>query len=538
MLLMACAICQIALTLYFNIFEAKNHIGIDSSWEYLKVIIAGKENSLFPISSMHGTTHPEIERLLVAVPLYKISGNLFLAYGLSNMIITLLSVYLLFKITKALGYATPTIMIIINLFLCPYLSNGYDVQNELGYYECVNGFSGYYNILVLTFLLVIYYFVSEIGKKRTVIGILSFISLVYISLCKGLGIIVWLGVPIVIYVLLDVFAQNDCAVLKKRKNLASISFIVAMLLGRVLGAVIGLEYLDEGTYWITVTDFYKNLGNILLGFALMLGGIPGQGAYRSPTSFSGLVYGFGILIALVFYVAVTYIIIRALREFYKSIREKEYSDFYEKYDTDLFLGLIIVSTILVFAFVTPYKIGDIFSVRYLILPGVAGFILIGRLIEQINERFLIKRVMTILLFICMVGLDLYSAYFIKTSDNSGLMVDELLASIDEYDADLIYFWDTGKTLLDTERVIRVVDTNRIYKCISNVDELENFGDYKYYDDSTEYNGHTMMILLKDDIDSLSEYTEGYTMVDEVGKYVLYYSEDNPIDLKNIVSNWK
>ena len=94
LLLLACAFCQIVLTTYFTIFEGKIHMGIDSSWEYLKVMVAAKEGVIFPSAFVNTTTHPEFERLILAVPLYKLTGNVFLAYGLTNLVINLLTVFL------------------------------------------------------------------------------------------------------------------------------------------------------------------------------------------------------------------------------------------------------------------------------------------------------------------------------------------------------------------------------------------------------------------------------------------------------------
>ena len=47
--LFLCALCEFIIIQYFNIFEAKEHLGIDSSWEYLKAEVLTKEGGIFPI---------------------------------------------------------------------------------------------------------------------------------------------------------------------------------------------------------------------------------------------------------------------------------------------------------------------------------------------------------------------------------------------------------------------------------------------------------------------------------------------------------
>ena len=45
-LLVVSIVTQIMIILYFNIFEADIHLGIDSSWDYLKTMVVGKMVSI------------------------------------------------------------------------------------------------------------------------------------------------------------------------------------------------------------------------------------------------------------------------------------------------------------------------------------------------------------------------------------------------------------------------------------------------------------------------------------------------------------
>ncbi len=526
----ACAICQLILTFYFTAFQGQEHMGIDASWEYLKGIVAAKEGSLYPASVMHGTTHPEFERMILVLPFYKLIGNIFVAYSLSNLIFTLISILLISIISENFKFNMSVKLLLINMFLCPYLANGYKVANELGYHESVNGFAAYYNVLIIAFFLILLYFTGdECNKKISWLGILTCFVIAYVAMCKGMGIFIWVGLPIILFLLIQMFVKNDIKVFTQTKSIYLILFVAAMFVGRIIGGILGFEYLDSDSMWVNAGEFMKNLGNLLLGFPLMLGGIPDAGITRNPASLFGFVYCFGIVISFVLYLAVIYWLVMTV----KKAKESETMD-----ENILFLLVIFFTAIFMFAFLAPYIIGDSFSVRYLIIAALAGFFMIGLFIQSLDERLLFRQFGVVALFVSIACMDLYSDYFLAISDNSAWCVDELLSAVEKTDAGLVYFWDNGKTLVQPERVIRVIDDSRVYKCVSNGDTLENFGDYKYYDDSTQYEGATVMVVLQDDIAAPENVMEQYELIDTIGDYGIYYCDNNPVDFKNMVSNWK
>lgn len=523
-ILLGCSFCQLLLTTYFNIFEGKEHMGIDASWNYLKVIVAAKEGGIFPKAYMSETTQPECERIFLAKPLYLLTNDVFLSYGVSTLIITIVCIFILWKIADNYNLDFIQRMIVVNMFLCPYLANGYNIQNELGYHEAINGFSAFYNVLILCILLVIWFVTAELdNKKIRVYGSVIGICLTYICVCKGLGILIWLGLPIILYILLQVVINNDCKLAIEGKNIFLLLFIVAMLCGRIIGGLFGLNYKDAAMNWVNASEYFKNIGNILTGFWLALGGLPDEGVERTVTSFTGGVYCFGIIISLVFTVSVVYWTVKTIAQ----LKEKNINDI-------LFLILIIISNIVAFSFLKPYAIAGTFSVRYLIPALLAGFVLTGCFIKECSYEYIYTRIGTSVLFISIVFMSLYSYYFLGITDNTKLKTDELLAEIDKTDAGIVYFWDNEKTLMETERIIRVIDPSRVYKSISYGNKLENFGDYSYYDNSEEYKGASIIVLLNEDEKEFGNLVADYKRVAEVDKYVVYYCDYNPIDLKHNV----
>lgn len=527
-LLVGCAVCQFILTQYFTIFEGQEHMGLDASWEYLKVIVANRENNWYSSQILHPTTQPEAERIPLVLLFYKLTEDIWLAFGIANITVTLLSIYVLWQIIRNLEFSYIQGLIIINLFLCPYLANGFNVANDLGYYSCVLGETPHMNIVVLGFLLLVWLSTKkELTKSTWTVFVCTIICTGYICLCKGLGYLVWCGVPILFFLAIRIFIKNDIKIILEWKNLMLLGVLFSMFVGRVCGGVLGFTYLDTGMNWITAANFFKNIGGIFLGYMLLVGGIPASGISRNPASFLGLVYVFGIIIFLVGLISFLYCLGNSI----KGIINDDKID-----TTKLFLEIIIVINTMEYMFLDTLYGADTFEVRYLLIAVLAGFILIGYYIKSLDDGLLYKKFGVTILFFSIVGMDLYSDYFLAITDNSSWNVDLVKSVIDSTDAGLVVFWDNEKEFIHTERVIRVIDADRVYKCISGGNTLEDFGDYAYYDDSTEYEGPTVLIVNEDDSIVSPYLLENYKELDTIGNMRILYCKYNPIDIMGSISS--
>lgn len=523
--LVGCLLCQLFITLYFNVFEAKEHMGIDVSWEYLKANIAFKERAFYPSDVINTTTQPMFERHILILPLYLIFKNVFVAYGLSSFFITVACLIVLYKIGTSLKLTLGQKLIILNLFICPFMANGFNIDNDLGYFVCVNGFGAMQNVSTLTILMVILSVVFDGNSKhKKIIEIATLASIVFIGVSKGTSLLVWIGVPMAIYIVTQVFIKNDIKFLISKTSIFMYASVVGVLLGRIIGGILGYQYLDSSVTWANASEIMKNLGNVLVGVPLLLGGIPGEGVERSPMSFIGLVYCFGLIMSIVLVVAILYFTVQTI----KAIIKEKSAD-----DRVLFLLVVFFANIAVYAFLVPYHVGATFEIRYLIPAIHAGFVLIGLFIKEIDDSLIIKKFGCVMLLISVIAMDLYSDYFLAITDNSQWQTDQLLAAIDDTDAGLVYFWDEEKYLVRPERVIRVIDSSRVYKSISYGNVLENFGDYKYYDDSKQYVGSTVLVTVAGQEPLEKAIMEQYELLENVGDYSVYYCSENPIDLESM-----
>ena len=236
-LLLFVAICQFFVTLYFNIFEADIHLGIDSSWDYLKTIIVAKNHGIYPLDAISDTTAPLIDRqFILAMPLYMIFKNINIAYAVTNVIFTGAIVYNIVRLMQGKEFSKTEILLVVNLFLCSFMLNDFAWQNDLGYFSVV------------------------------------------------LGMVAMLMLPLIISRFVITFVKNDWRILLKWQSLCVYAVTILIVIGRVLGGALGLTYRDSIENWVSAEKFWSNLGNQFLGYMLLSGGIPNLGVSISPIS--------------------------------------------------------------------------------------------------------------------------------------------------------------------------------------------------------------------------------------------------------------
>ncbi len=526
LLLAACAICQLMIIQYFNIFEAKEHLGIDSSWEYLKLSVISNEGGYFPKDLLSETTSPGTGKIfLIMAPINRLINNIWVSYGLGNLLITIFTIVILWCLMRRIEFDNITKLIVVNLFLCPYLANGYDIFNDLGYFSCGNGVPGYENMVILLLFLTLLILTYEKIEKRTVILILlTLVLFAYNGVSAGSSLIIFCGTPAVLYIMTKVFLKNDIKELVHWKSIFLCGINIATIIGAKIGSLAGLAYGDAAINWITAPEFFENIQHEFLAYMLLVGAVPKTGAYRRPTSLFGISYMFGLIIFVIIIVSVIY-------NFYRYIKGKLWMDNSE--DIRLFCISTIVIITLEFALLNTRAGEDIFETRYLLTSLLSCFIFVGYFIKELNDKLLFKKFGVIVLFMSILGMDLFSDYILAITDNSSFKVEEIQSVIEETDAKLVYVWDDGIDLIPTYDIIRVTDTDRVYKGVKESNILLTYGQYKYFDDSTEYNGPTILVTNEGNTSLPKDVMKRYSQIAKIDDILIYYANNNLIDLSEL-----
>ena len=428
-----------------------------------------------------------------------------------------------------IGFSNIEKLLVINLFLCPYMLNGYTLQNDLGYFSCVYGVVAYYNMMVLEFIMILRVLaLKEFKSKKTYIWIaVSLVAMCFTGASDGPVLIVMALVPAIAYVVIKALIENDKHVFVAWKSVYLYASFCAVAFGRVLGAVFNLPYQEDVRLWTTANQLWSNIGNLLCGYMMLLGAIPGSGREYSPLEMRGFCFVFGLIIFLVILISFMYWLIKLICAMVKHKKFNEHI---------LFLLAVVLVDFVEFSLVYTSYGEDIFETRYLIISTMAAFVLVGYFVKDLADSLLFKKFGVVVLFVAIIGCDLMSDYLYKINTNESWQVDEILDDIKTTDAGLVYTW--GKELTPIERCLRVYDNQRVYKAITKDFVLEDFGDYSVYDDSTQYQGPTILVVSKNEPAAPDEILKKYELISSNDQVDVYYCKSNPIDIQYWVSYGK
>ena len=517
------AVCQFAIILFFNIFEAKTHLGIDSSWDYLKTAVVANSGSIYPTSLFSETTAPLIDRLFIfALPLYKVTGNIWISYAIANLITTVLIIILIYSILKIKEYGIIEFLVVLNLFLCPYQLNEFAWMNDLGYFSCIHVMASVYSFRILGMLLAYrILLIDKINKKDIALIALSILLSVIFGIGSGMSMIAMFFLPLFLSRIVLTFVNNDLSYLANKNSLFVYASIISVGVGRVLGGALGLTYKDAIENWISADGFWSNLGNELVAFMLLLGAIPEVGVERSPMSLAGLSHVFGLVIFMAIVISFIYVIVSLM----KSVKEKEIDEFWAT--------LVTIVVVIIFEFsLLDTTYGDpIFEKRYLLTALVTGFFFVAYFINKTDKDSLFRGFCILIVTGTVILTDLISDYNYKRQGSEEFQMAAMVDLIDSTDAELVYAY--GDDTIIYERCIRVMDLDRYYKQIRDGGYLNTWGDYRYYDDSTQYVGPTILMVAEGGEKPSDEIMSKYQLLDTIHKISIYYSKDNPIDLEDM-----
>ena len=399
------AICQFAIILFFNIFEARTHLGIDSSWDYLKTAVVANSGSIYPTSLLSETTAPLIDRLFIfALPLYKITGNIWISYAIANLITTVLIIILIYKILKIKECSFTSFLVVLNLFLCPYQLNEFSWMNDLGYFSCIHVMASVYSFRILGMLLAYrILLIDKINKKEIALIAVSILLSVLFGIGSGMSMIAMFFLPLLLSRIVLTFINNDWAFLKNKKSLFVYASIISVGVGRVLGGALGLTYKDAIENWISADGFWSNLGNEIVAFMLLLGAIPEAGVERSPMSLAGLSHVFGLVIFVAIVISLFFVIVSLV----KSAKTKVLDEFWAT------LVTVVLATILEFSLLDTTYGDPTFEKRYLLTALVTGFFFVAFFINKTDKDSLFRGFCILVVTGAIILIDLVSDYNYK-----------------------------------------------------------------------------------------------------------------------------
>ena len=157
---------QFLITIYFNLMLLENHMGHDSSWSYLKAALMWNEKTITSDMWVEQTNIFLDSSMPLASLIYGVTGMLLPSYGLANNIIITLILICIDCIMREMNIELKGRLFALNLIICPYLTNGFNCRNDLGYFNDLISGPAFYSLRALIVLLIIREFIYIKNKGK------------------------------------------------------------------------------------------------------------------------------------------------------------------------------------------------------------------------------------------------------------------------------------------------------------------------------------------------------------------------------------
>ena len=514
-ILVLVAVLQFAVICYFNLTQLQQHIGYDTSTYYYTAIEMWEQKSLILSEWEYQTTLNIDSTAPLAAVLYGITGDIFNAYGMANIIITVIFILVLNAFLKKFPISTMSRVIGINLSLVLHFALHYNNANSLYYGDVLFIQNAAYNVktILALWLLIIAMDLNE-GKKNIPSIIGGVIMCGVSGFSSGYWILATVVLPLFLLQLTKMILDQDWkGWWKSRLNCFILASIAASLVGKMaVGVFLNYESKESLMTLISIEKFWKNLGSIWQGYLDLLTALPQDSGIEALT-FDGVCFGINFLFAAL-------IVIGALYSFRKKEYEKDYKE-------QVVLSVIVVD-LLIFIFMDTTYGSRFFEVRYLILLFLVGLQYFGKIFDLISTRINIHFLgLCTAAMLILINISSNMPYYKEKNNYDTLMT--IVHSLEKYDTSIIYTY--GDELIIDSRNLRVLDLSKIYKHIGPDKKVLHWGDTTKRDDLAHNYENIIVITEKNELENLEAIVnQELEVLETVEEYIFVCIKENPFDL--------
>ena len=509
-------VCQFAMLCYFNLTQMRNHVGYDSSWNFLRSALMWEEKAFFS-PTWSETTDLSLDNLLpVASLLYGLTGDILLSFGIANMMMVVLLLFFFWKILSRLDIRFNARMIALNLVICPYLTTGYNQFNDLGYFSNILSSASYYSVKVLFVLMIIYEFLQIVqDQKIGVLGWILWLVCLLSGFSSGVYLIVIMFIPYIAYESEMAAIRNDWKQLIRKESIFAYVCCAFVFAGKILAMVlIDFIALDSSRSWTSLENLWINFGAVVQGFMKLLQVLPVAENDQVVFSIRGSLRIFILTVFAIIVISTVSVIRRTM----KNLTDKK--------GASLFLVNIVLINFLIFGLFNVRYGTRIFEERYLVTTFFTVVLIVALFFNGLDDRGVLSTMLSLAMTGSILMVDVHSDINYLEMTNDEWQIDEIQALAESQGAGIVYFW--GDELTVVGRTLRACDLNRIYKELPDGGGWYiHWGDYTTYDNNEEYGGTTMLICPREKQLVPERVLAEYTLLAELDQVEVYVSDHNP-----------
>ncbi len=517
---------QAVFIIYTNLFGIPETMDNDTAKLFVHAIEMWRNKTAFIPSWINQTTLEIDCPLFLAVFIYGITGNIYISFGIADIVLTVLLLYTVYRILKRLNIKNEVILFTFLLILIPY-SFG-----QLLYYNMTFFSGGQYLVKTLVPLLLIDLISDDIsGKIRyNLTGILLYFLCFICAVSSSLYVFLTGIMPVfACYIWCGFFNKEKIKENLLRRQTILCFFVTAFSAAGVLVSHINhVGSSTQDTTLISVKNAITGLLNIPGSWLELLGAFPYDTMpFLSLTAISYVMRAF---LALLIISAVVCNIVKTIRSL-KGAKE------------DMFVKAAFI-VIILFNMIILWFTGRSGEARYFTCSVVIGLILAGSLYtccdsnEDDKRADIIRPALILLVAVVAILSDIKvlkgDCYPGKTGDNLKLI--SLSGVIAGYPERTVFFLNDT----DAAEMMRAFDhdSGRIYLAYKTDSDIYNESGVKandYYADITDAsrldNDHLMIVNeYYGSTDLLPDYMKDlYTEADRFQNFAIYKASVNRMD---------
>ena len=300
-IMLAILCIQILFIVWINLFKCHDWIDHDASmlyshtihmWEQKKLVIPNYQEETF----LHLDTS-----CILAMPLYGITHDIFLAYGISNVIFLILTLWIMYGLEKRLDVKEEYRYAAMILYLIPYRIGLVQYFNML-FFEC-----SFYNVCIIVTLLALDLYLQNVpqkgekSKKSYCVKLVLYVLFTILTaFSRGTYVLLMALLPIMLCYFLEIILSPEGFrhIHRSKIILTAVTFI-SYAIGMGYGKITGFLPNTTGYRLVYPRDLFENFVHVIWGHLSIFLGLTNPDVFSPQGIYQLIMIGYALLIVIV-----------------------------------------------------------------------------------------------------------------------------------------------------------------------------------------------------------------------------------------------
>ncbi|MCR5221674.1 MAG: hypothetical protein K6D90_02290 [Lachnospiraceae bacterium] len=300
---------EFLFVVYANLFKIPATLDNDVAKLFTHAIEIWNTKKIFIPTWVNETMLELDTSLLFAVPIYGLCKNIYVAFGLSNILILLAYYFLFTSLLKRMNQSVSVILIACSLLTIPY-SFG-----QLMYFDMMFFAGGFYGIKILLPLMLVWLLTTPVNERKVLFWIMAALSTAFsfiFSVSTGPYILLCGIIPVVIcYVWFSAGEMKNGKELFSKwlfslSNLLLYAQGIVAVLGIYISGKMQVDSTGSSMALLDIRHFVENLQNLAMGYMEQFAAFPANAVkVMSVTGISSFAHFVMAVLALIGLIAMT-----------------------------------------------------------------------------------------------------------------------------------------------------------------------------------------------------------------------------------------